>query len=246
MFKWVGKAFKVLKWIAVAVAIAGAIAFATAFFAPANSILFKAAMWWFFKATPIISKYLGWAIGGVQTGSSLFTTPGINPGGGWWGNPAFPGGVTVDGGVLAIVQVKIPWFEKGVWRKVGNALEGFAESLTMGLPSAIDRWMGRDRGIDRNAPEYKGGEIVGTVTSLVIPGTAGAKAYRAGWKVQAGFYKHGGGGINVLKNGARKYAIDYHSFKNKAGKLVKKLHIHYGKTKNQMKKHRSIFTGKPM
>jgi hypothetical protein len=57
--------------------------------------------------------------------------------------------------------------------------------------------------------------------------------------------KAGGGGINVLVKGQRKWGLDFHKFKDKNGNWVKKVHQHYGKTKGQMKKHRSIFTGKP-
>ncbi len=53
-----------------------------------------------------------------------------------------------------------------------------------------------------------------------------------------------GGGVAVEYNGARRFAIDYHSFKTK-GQMVKKIHRHSVDTKTQMKKHRKVFSGKP-
>ena len=50
----------------------------------------------------------------------------------------------------------------------------------------------------------------------------------------------------ALIDGVRKFAIDWHKFKIKSGKWANRIHVHYGKTKNQLKKHRNIFTGKPM
>ena len=197
LFKWIGKIFKVLRWVALAVAIVSVIALTAIAFAPMTSLVFKAAMWWTFKAMPFVAKYLGWAIGSTGTGS-VFRTPSANPSGGGWGNFAFPGGTTVNGGVLAVVTVNIKWYERGVLGTIGTALEGFAESLTFGLPSAIDRWMGRDRGIDRNAPEYKVGEVVGTVSSLIIPGGTAVKGVQVAKGAKLGTKLFGRHKIGIL------------------------------------------------
>lgn len=72
--------------------------------------------------------------------------------------------------------------------------------------------------------------------TLLVGGAAGVLR-KAGWAVSAGRYAHGGGGINLLKNGTRKFGLDYHSFKYK-GQMGSRPHYHLGKTKSQMKKHR--------
>lgn len=68
-------------------------------------------------------------------------------------------------------------------------------------------------------------------------GGGALKAYSAGWRLSGGLYKHGGGGLNVLKNGTRKFGVDWHKFKVN-GKWVNRPHYHRGATKNQIKKHR--------
>lgn len=52
-------------------------------------------------------------------------------------------------------------------------------------------------------------------------------------------YRHGGGGFNIHLKNRRIFAIDKHPFKHK-GKRVNRIHVHYGRTKSQMKKHRMI------
>ncbi len=43
--------------------------------------------------------------------------------------------------------------------------------------------------------------------------------------------------MNVLKDGVRRFGLDWHWFKLK-GQWVYRLHYHIGKTINQMRKHR--------
>ena len=46
-----------------------------------------------------------------------------------------------------------------------------------------------------------------------------------------------GGGINVLRDGQRVFAIDWHRFKL-GGRMVNRPHFHAGPTKSQLGKHR--------
>jgi hypothetical protein len=72
-----------------------------------------------------------------------------------------------------------------------------------------------------------------------------AKAGKAGWTVSASRYPlSGGGGITLLKNGVRRFGIDYHRYKLYKGgpyvNWIRKLHLHFGPTKTQVKKHRAV------
>ncbi len=60
---------------------------------------------------------------------------------------------------------------------------------------------------------------------------------KAGYSLKIGFYRHGGGGLNINKHGVRKFGIDLHKFKYQNIHKTR-LHYHRGKTKSQMKKHR--------
>ena len=56
---------------------------------------------------------------------------------------------------------------------------------------------------------YTGGEVACVAWDVAMGGkTVIAKAGKAGWTVSAGRYTHGGGGINLLKNGVRKFATN--------------------------------------
>ena len=73
-------------------------------------------------------------------------------------------------------------------------------------------------------------------------------ARTAGYSVEFNYYKNAKGvGMTVLKKGERCFGIDWHRFKLKStGKMVNRPHGHWGPTKPQIKKHRSLFTRKPM
>ncbi|MGH9941778.1 MAG: DUF4214 domain-containing protein [Pyrinomonadaceae bacterium] len=135
----------------------------------------------------------------------------------------------------------------GIVQRAADFGAGVADGLFFGLPSRYRRWRGweSDEEAERreNSGAYQIGEVSGVVGGLAIGG--GTVAARAGWTISAGRYAHGGGGINILKNGARRFALDHHKFKRKSGQWANRPHLHFGKTKNQLKKHRN-FRGKPM
>ncbi len=69
--------------------------------------------------------------------------------------------------------------------------------------------------------------------TLWVWGAAGGLR-KAGGTIGAGRYARSGGGINLFKNGTRKFGLDYHRLKYK-DKMVCRPHYHLGKTKNQIK-----------
>jgi hypothetical protein len=89
--------------------------------------------------------------------------------------------------------------------------------------------------VDEEAGAYTFGEWLARAYGVTV--SAALAAEMAGWRVSFDLYKHGGGGLNVLKEGVRKFAIDWHKFKLN-GDWVNRLHYHLGKTKSQMAKHR--------
>jgi hypothetical protein len=132
-------------------------------------------------------------------------------------------------------------FDEGV-QDAANLAAGFGDTLTSGfglfdksLTELAREALGSDDVVDKCAGVYTAGKVAGYAWGAAAGGAASARA--AGWTVQMGKYPHGGGGLNLLKNGARKFGLDWHKFKLN-GKTVNKLHYHLGKTKNQMKKHR--------
>ncbi|MBI3560329.1 MAG: RHS repeat-associated core domain-containing protein [Gammaproteobacteria bacterium] len=83
------------------------------------------------------------------------------------------------------------------------------------------------------------GKNSGVGLSFLMGGAAIARGF--GWVVRFDRYANaGGGGMNILRYGERKFAIDWHKFKlgGKNGKMVNRPHYHRGTTKSQMKKHR--------
>jgi RHS repeat-associated protein len=106
----------------------------------------------------------------------------------------------------------------------------FDKSLTELVREYLD-W----NAVDENAGAYTFGEWLARAYGVVATGAIAAEL--AGWRVTFDLYKHGGGGINLLKEGIRKFAIDWHPFKI-AGQWVNRLHYHIGKTASQMSKHR--------
>ncbi len=142
-------------------------------------------------------------------------------------------------------------WDQQVWRAQQDVLEaleqpiaaavGFGNGAGFGVPRIITTRQGNDTVNWDCYPSYIVADYVGEIASMLIP--AGAIGKATGISIKIGRYAHGGGGINFLRNGVRKFAIDYHKFKSE-GQMVEKLHFHWGRTKNQMRKHRNIF-GKP-
>lgn len=159
LFRWIGRILnKISKILFIAVVVATALIV----FAPAESLVWKAAMWFVFKGLPVMMKYAGWAIGGKLGVGSIYRTAGANASLGGWVFSAFANDVVVDGGQLATVTVKISW-----WERVNNWLCGFPDGLLGGIPSYIDRWRGIDRGTDFDSLAYKIGWGFGTMSSLL-------------------------------------------------------------------------------
>lgn len=161
--------------------------------------------------------------------------------------------VVVDGGNLATVTVKI-----SIWEKVVSYAKGFGTAF---VSLNIGAWDGISFGytsqsinnvfpgaIDTNSPAYTVGDYCGSAASLAIPVGALFGGVKVGsWAVKLSRYKHGGGGINLTKDGVRKVAVDFHSFKSKrTGQMVTKIHRHSGKTKSQIRKHKGICSGKEL
>ncbi len=59
----------------------------------------------------------------------------------------------------------------------------------------------------------------------------------AKWAITIDKYRHGGGGINLRKNGIRRFGIDRHGFKYN-GEWKTRTHYHRGPNRSQMGKHR--------
>jgi RHS repeat-associated protein len=116
--------------------------------------------------------------------------------------------------------------------------DGIVDVLSFGYVELGDvrQRLGIDGGVDECSWIYRGGHFAGATSGVVLTGAALAKV--AGWTVSFDRYrKAGGGGINVLKSGARKFGLDWHRFKVN-GRMVNRPHYHRGPTKSQMGKHR--------
>lgn len=79
--------------------------------------------------------------------------------------------------------------------------------------------------------------VIGRVREAwgLLAGSAGVAAPK-GWSVTFwGSRTAKGGGINVLKNGQRSFAADWHQFKHapRTGPFVSRPHLHYGSTKRK-------------
>ena len=136
-------------------------------------------------------------------------------------------------------------------QELADLSAGFGDTLTsgfglthlFGVPS-LTEWVrsqwnenlldGQDP-VDPCSGYYKAGEWTGNAWGIAFGAAGGARA--AGWTVRFSKYQHGGGGMNILRNGTRRFGADWHSFKYK-GKMGRKPHYHRGPTKSQMKKHR--------
>ena len=154
---------------------------------------------------------------------------------------------------------KVKWGLNIGGEKALNAIVGFSDTITFGGSQwATKKWANYLAGFDvsktveqdhaemQKSWFYTGGEVAGVAWDIAMGGkTVLAKAGKAGWTVLAGRYPlSGGGGITLLKNGVRRFGIDYHRYKLYKGgpyvNWIRKLHLHYGPTKTQVKKHRAV------
>ena len=122
-----------------------------------------------------------------------------------------------------------------------NFSAGFGDTISFGGTKLIREqwdehiWMDNQSSINECSSSYNAGEFSGYVWEIAISLSSGGNLL--GWSINFNIYKHGGFGINFLKNNSRKFAIDWHRFKHN-GEMVNKPHYHRGSTKSQMKKHR--------
>lgn len=115
-------------------------------------------------------------------------------------------------------QLEAGPYYKGISHDIG-VLKTKMDDLTYSLSCQMDMC-----GINPVAPEL-----------LFVPGGGLA---RAGWSMKFFRYPNaGGGGLNLFKNGTRRFAVEYHKFKLDGVEKMR-LHYHRGATKSQMKKHR--------
>lgn len=118
---------------------------------------------------------------------------------------------------------------------------GFGDTLTSGfgafdtsLTEMAREALGSNDAVNKCSSAYNYGGYGADAWGALFGSAAGA----AGWVVSFDKYANaGGGGLNFLKDGVRKFGLDWHRFKVD-GKMVNKPHYHSGPTKSQMKKHR--------
>lgn len=129
---------------------------------------------------------------------------------------------------------------------VGTFAAGFADHIDFGLSDTVRDWTGANSAVDKNHPAYDTGTAAGYAWDVGMAVAAPARA--AGYSVEFNYYRKAKGvGMTVLKKGERCLGIDWHRFKMKStGQMVNRPHGHWGPTRTQVKKHRSLFTGKPM
>lgn len=113
---------------------------------------------------------------------------------------------------------------------------GFGDVISLGATDWVRDQMGTNSAVDQCSSFYGAGEYIGYGWEIGLGGTGLARGF--GWVISFDRYANaGGGGINVLKNGARQFGLDWHKFKLN-GQMVNRPHYHRGPTKSQMKKHR--------
>jgi len=119
---------------------------------------------------------------------------------------------------------------------VSNFAAGFGDALTFDTTKRIRELLNGGQDIvDECSSAYGAGSISGTGVGLGLGGAAAARV--AGWSVQFKRFNFGGGGMNVLKDGALRFGAHWNKFKYK-GEVKGRFHYHRGPTKTQRKKHR--------
>jgi RHS repeat-associated protein len=151
----------------------------------------------------------------------------------------------VDGDPVSMVDPfgLFGWADMPDLSKAANFSAGFGDALTSGfglfdtsLTELAREQFGSNDSVDKCSDAYRYGGYGADAWAMAF-GTA-AVARGLGWTVSFDKYrKAGGGGINVLKDGARRFGLDWHRFKLN-GTMVNRPHYHSGATKSQMKKHR--------
>jgi RHS repeat-associated protein len=120
------------------------------------------------------------------------------------------------------------WFVDGV--------AGFGDTVTFGLTDKFRDIYGGNEAVNKCSDAYRNGGYAGIGVGIVGGGTGAARL--AGWTVRFDHYKNADGiGVNILKDGSRKFGLDWHKFKLN-GQMVNRPHYHTGNTKNQIKKHK--------
>jgi len=126
------------------------------------------------------------------------------------------------------------WIDAGTWLEqhgVFDFIVGWGDTVSWGIGAVVRKNISDlDEYVDYGTA-YNVGVAAGIATDICLGYGAAT-----GVEVTAGAYAHGGGGVNLLRNQERIFAIDWHAFKL-SGKWVNRPHVHVGKTKSQMKKH---------
>jgi RHS repeat-associated protein len=170
LFSWIGKALKILTIVAVVVA-------AIIFLPIAPAFVFKAALWVF---TNVLIPLSQMPILGAFVPIGALGSPSWNPDA-RLGAFSFQGlkdnlcprsmGCHVEDSVS--ITAKLHWWERGVWRKIGIGLEGFADEVTFGFTTWYNRktgwWSAAEAEWLKQQGEYKWGGRAGVLTSVLIP-----------------------------------------------------------------------------
>jgi len=123
----------------------------------------------------------------------------------------------------------------GIWT---DAAAGFGDTISFGATRWVRDQLNINGAVDFDSGAYQGGEYAGYVFSAA-GGAGGARAAGLGMKVYR--YKNvEGWGAGITQGGKSRYLrVDYHNGVEKYyGTSNKVLHIHRGRTGNQMSKHR--------
>ena len=197
LFRWIGKA---LKWAAVGLLVAAAVATTLIVAAPVGSVLWKVWAWLLVKALPVAAKYLGYVGVGMPVGIGLGTPP-WNPQAGGYGfglqdQAGVPPGYEYKDGVLrragggAVLQEtvnvveRLPWYRRGIFGVLGDFSTAFADEITFGFTRW---WEGREREANENSAAYRAGSWAGYAAGFILPGPGKLKVLAKGEKFFAGF-----------------------------------------------------------
>lgn len=82
-----------------------------------------------------------------------------------------------------------------------NYSAGFGDTISFGLTDWVRDQMGTNSAVDKCSGAYTAGEVSGYAWEIGMGAAGSGRAL--GWSVNFDKYKHGGGGVNLLKNGAR-------------------------------------------